>query len=181
MRAWLKLLKPIKRQLRQMITRGLVKLVDTDTLFTELQVVALDGEVLDQVELFEQYGLTSHPHDDAETILLSLNGKRSHTIAFMAGNRQYRLKGLAQGEIALYDDQGQKVHLTRTGIVINTSMDIIANVGGNLDAAIGGNANINAAAVNLNGSSGDVVTTAHTCAFTGAPHPLGSATVKAGG
>jgi len=130
MRAWLKLLKPIKRQLRLMITRGIVKLVDADTLFTELQVVALDGEVLDKVELFEQYGITSHPHDDAETILLSLNGKRSHTIALVAGSRQYRMKGLAKGEVALYTDEGDVIHFKRNNeILIDTMKTLTANAG----------------------------------------------------
>lgn len=174
----MKLLLELKRRLRSLVTRGLVTLVDTEQAIQLLQVQAVS---LNEMEHMEPYGYTSHPHAGAEAVLLSMSGRRSHALAIMVGDRRYRLKGLAQGEVALYDDQGQKVHLTRTGIVINTSMDIIANVGGNLDAAIGGNANINAAAVNLNGSSGDVVTTAHTCAFTGAPHPLGSATVKAGG
>lgn len=35
--------------------------------------------------------------------------------------------------------------------------------------------------VNINGSTAKVVTTAHVCAFTGAPHVQGSATVKADG
>lgn len=115
-----KLLAPLKRQMRQAITRGIVRLVDTDTLFTELQVVALDGETLGQVELFEQYGVTSHPQNDAECVLLSLNGKRSHTIAFAAGNRAYRLRGLAKGEIALYDDLGNVVWLKRDRILVDS-------------------------------------------------------------
>lgn len=37
----------------------------------------------------------------------------------MVADRRYRLQGLAAGEVALYDDLGQKVHLTRGGIVID--------------------------------------------------------------
>ena len=37
----------------------------------------------------------------------------------MVSDRRYRLKGLARGEVAVYDDQGQSVTLTRAGIVVN--------------------------------------------------------------
>lgn len=37
----------------------------------------------------------------------------------VVADRRFRLKGLARGEVALYDDQGQSVILTRAGIVIN--------------------------------------------------------------
>ncbi len=34
-------------------------------------------------------------------------------------DRRYRLKGLQTGEVAVYDDQGQSVTLTREGIVVD--------------------------------------------------------------
>ncbi len=37
----------------------------------------------------------------------------------VVADRRFRLKGLARGEVALYDDQGQSVTLTRAGIVVN--------------------------------------------------------------
>lgn len=36
----------------------------------------------------------------------------------MVADRRYRLQGLKTGEVALYDDIGQCVHLTRGGILI---------------------------------------------------------------
>jgi len=37
----------------------------------------------------------------------------------VVSDRRYRLTGLAEGEVALYDDLGHKVHLAREGIVID--------------------------------------------------------------
>lgn len=37
-------------------------------------------------------------------------------------DRQFRLKNIAPGEVALYDDLDQKVHLTREGIIVFTPL-----------------------------------------------------------
>lgn len=124
-----KLLKPIKRQLRQMISRGVVTGVDESKKWRELQIIALDDETLDKIEHAEPYGFSSSPIDDAETILLSSGGRRAHTIAICVGDRRYRLAGMARGEVALYDDQGQYIHIKRAGIEISgTKVDIIGDV-----------------------------------------------------
>lgn len=166
MRAFNKLLQPLQRKLRQVVSRGIVKLVDTETLFSELQVVGLDGEVMDNVELFEQYGITSHPQENSEGVLLSLNGRRSHSIVICVGKRQFRMKGLKQGEVALYDDQGQQVYLKRDGILIKSTLVTVdapkavftgnVEVAGNTD--IGGNTTIaaamSAATASVSGATG---------------------------
>ncbi|MFV2291099.1 baseplate assembly protein, partial [Escherichia coli] len=46
-------------------------------------------------------------------------GDRSHGVVVVVADRRYRLKGLRRGEVALYDDQGQSVVLTRSGLVVN--------------------------------------------------------------
>jgi phage gp45-like len=43
----------------------------------------------------------------------------SHPIVLVVGDRRYRLKNLQDGEVAIYDDLGQKVHLTRDGIRVD--------------------------------------------------------------
>ncbi|MBK1725714.1 phage baseplate assembly protein V [Halorhodospira neutriphila] len=55
-----------------------------------------------------------------------------------------------------------------------------ATTGGDASVTATGKATVEAAAIELNGAMGQVVTTAHTCAFTGNPHPAGSSTVSAG-
>ena len=55
----------------------------------------------------------------AEAIAAAVGGARGHLLALVVGDRRYRLKNLKEGEVALYDDLGHKVYLTRQGIVID--------------------------------------------------------------
>ncbi len=116
-RTWQRLTAPIFRHLRQIVTRGVVRLVDPAQLLQELQIEALAGEVLDHVEHFEPHGFTSNPLAGAEVLLFSLGGGRSHNVAGIVTDRRYRPKGLAPGEVALYTDEdqngGHRIHFKR--------------------------------------------------------------------
>lgn len=116
-------LAPLKRAIGNMIVRGVVTLVNSSTKMQTLQVTLLDGEVKGDLEHFEQYGCTSRAHPGAEAVTLFFGGNRSHGVAIVVGDRRYRLTGLEAGEVALYDDQGQKVHLKRDKILIETPFD----------------------------------------------------------
>lgn len=83
-----------------------------------IQGDGLAGEQLQDNELVQHYGFTSAPLAGTQMIVLPIGGKTAHGIVIGTEHTQYRLKGLANGEVALYDDQGQQVVLTRQGIVI---------------------------------------------------------------
>ena len=92
---------------------------------TDLDVLYSEGRV--DTERFQQYGLTTVPLPEdkktgkaAEALMVHLGGNRSHSVIVAVDDRRYRLKVLKEGEVALYDDQGQQVHLTRDGIVMST-------------------------------------------------------------
>lgn len=102
-----------------MFTRGRVRSVNAAGKLQVLQLDLLAGETKDRLEHFEPYGFTSHPLNGAEAAAAFLDGDRSHGLVLVVADRRYRLVGLQAGEMAIHDDQGQKVHLTRTGIVIN--------------------------------------------------------------
>lgn len=129
-------LEPLARRIRHLVARALVRLVDADKQMQTLQTEVLDQEVLDAVEHWEGYGLTAHPHPDAEGLLLCAGGQRARAIVVAVADRRYRLKGLQAGEVALYDDQGQVVRLGRTGITVEAARGVIINgnvhINGNL-------------------------------------------------
>ena len=104
-----------------MLARGTVSLVNAGTKMQSLQVRLLAGEQKDAVEHFEPYGFTSHAKAGAEAFAAFFDGDRSHGVVLCVADRRYRLTGLAEGEMAIHDDLGQKVHLTRTGIIIHSS------------------------------------------------------------
>jgi phage baseplate assembly protein V len=107
--------------MQNMISRCTVVLVNAARKLQTLQARILAGEVKDGVEHMEPYGFTSHPHEGAEGVALFPGGDRSHAVVLVVADRRYRLQGLKAGEAALYDDQGQCVHLTRKGIVVKAA------------------------------------------------------------
>jgi phage baseplate assembly protein V len=175
MRAIQKLLDPIRRRLGNIVARAVITLADDGLKIQGLQLRALADEVLDNVERFQQYGVTSVPVAGAEAILLCLGGHRDHPVVVAVEDRRYRLKGLASGEMAIYDDLGQKVHLKRDGIYIETTQDVVVKADGKATIEAGGTAEIKGAtgAAVKGIVQGDCI-----CAYTGAPHPHISATVK---
>jgi phage baseplate assembly protein V len=124
-----RLLEPLHRRIKMMVTRGVLHLVDSEMLMQTVQVELLSGEVLDRVEHFEPYGFTANPHPGAEVLAVGLAGRRAHTIVVSVGDRRYRLTGLAQGEVALYTDEGDYIQLKRDGnieIVAGTKFKVTA-------------------------------------------------------
>ncbi len=114
-----KMMAPIHRRVMLMVNRAVISMVNDTLKVQVMQVDLLQGEVRDGVERFQEYGYTSVPFPGAEAVMVSVGGNHDHGIVIAVDDRRYRLTGLQAGEVALYDDQGQKVHLTRSGIVIN--------------------------------------------------------------
>ena len=104
--------------LRNLISRCTMALAQSGSKLQTLQIRMLAGEVKDGVEHLEPYGFTSRPHPGAEGIAVFPGGDRSHGVAVVVADRRYRLQGLQSGEMAIHDDLGQSIHLTRGGIVI---------------------------------------------------------------
>jgi len=67
------------------------------------------GEQLKNRELMQQYGFTSRPKAGAEGIA---QVKGSSVILIATDDRRYRI-GLEDGEVAIYTDEGDKVHFKR--------------------------------------------------------------------
>ena len=117
-RTILKLMAPLWRRVMLMVGRALVHAVNDGLKMQELQISLLKGETLEGVEHWLPYGFTHHPHPGAEALAVFLGGNRNHGIVVAVADRRYRLYPLAEGEMAIHDDLGQKVHLKRNGIVV---------------------------------------------------------------
>ena len=117
MRAFSKLLAPLARRLRLMIGRSTISLVNDNKKLQELQVTILSNDVDGEIERFQEYGFTSRPKLGAEAIILCVGGSRAHAIAVAVDDRRYRLKSLAEGEVALYTDEGDYIHFKRGRVI----------------------------------------------------------------
>lgn len=109
------LLEPIRRRIALLIGRGVVRLSYDDAGVQRLQLDLLAGETRDKIERFQEYGLSSRPKSGAEAIVLFPNGSREFGLVVAVEDRRFRLKALEEGEVALYTDEGDSIHLKRSG------------------------------------------------------------------
>ncbi|MGY1490715.1 phage baseplate assembly protein V [Methylobacillus pratensis] len=119
-----RMLAPIKRRITNMITRVTITAVNSALKTQRVQIGALAGEGKTDIEQFEAYGFTSSPLAGAEGVGLFFCGDRSHGVVICVGDKRFRLTEAKPGEVAMYDDQGQVVHLTRDGIKIESHLDV---------------------------------------------------------
>lgn len=107
----------VRQGFRGVLTRtrstGSVQLVQGD---------GVAGEQLQDNELFQHYGFTSHPLPGTMAVILPVGGKTSHGIVIATEHGSYRLKALAPGEVALYTDEGARIVMKR-GRLIETDCD----------------------------------------------------------
>jgi phage baseplate assembly protein V len=149
--------------------RGVMTLADGMKKMRSVQVRLLADEVRDDLEHVEPYGFSSEPHPDAEAFALFFDGDRSHGVVLCIADRRYRLKPLKTGEVAIFDDLGQKVHLTRDGLEVYTpgwlhatvdkdaeitvGGNVAERVGGDVSAIVSGNVTLNASTVTIDSAS----------------------------
>ena len=99
---------PLRRRVMLMVGRAVLTLIDDGPKMQVMQVQGLKGEILDRIERFQNYGLTSVPHEDAEVLIVCPGGIRQHAIAIAVDDRRYRVIGLERGEVCLYTDEDEE-------------------------------------------------------------------------
>ena len=138
----------LRGRIRNMVARAVISWVNDAAKAQAVQIELLADETQDSVERYQNYGFTSVPLPGAEAIVVFAGGLRSHGIVIATEDRRYRLLGMAEGEVALYDDLGQKIHLTRDGIVIETAKPVTIRAESVL---------VDAASIDLGGEGGPAV------------------------
>ena len=143
----------LQSRVRNGLVRGVVKAANDNPMLQTVDLQLEDGIRPTKVEHWHPYGFTHHPQDGAEVLVASLGGNRDHMVAFPSSDRRYRIK-VAKGEVAIHDDQGQKVHITRDGVVVDTPKKA--------DVKAGESARIEAPTITLKGNlviEGDITHT----------------------
>lgn len=110
--------------IRNLVARGVVDRVDASKKMQLLDISLENGHKPTKVEHWERYGITYHPKPGAEVMTLAVGGSRDHIVVFDAADRRYRMTGLAEGELAVHDDQGQMVHFKRGGIHVKSDLGV---------------------------------------------------------
>jgi phage baseplate assembly protein V len=114
-------LRGLMGRINTLISRAILNRVDSAPGVQNLQVEALADEVMDGVEHVEPYGFTSVPLEGAEGVVLNVAGQRGACVAINFHNRQFRLKDLGAGEVALYTHEGDKLVFSKDNHVTLTT------------------------------------------------------------
>jgi phage baseplate assembly protein V len=99
------------------VARAVVSLVDDTTKLQSLQLKLLRREIRENVERFQNYGFTGKPHAGAEAVVVFVGGNRDHGLCIAVDDRRYRVKGLEDGEVAIYTDEGDTIVLKRNRVI----------------------------------------------------------------
>ena len=122
-------IRDLGNRVMMMFGRGVLRSVNDSNGRQQLQVELLKGELRDGVEHMQNYGFTSHP-TGGDVAVAFIGGNREQGIVLVVDDRRYRIS-LEPGEVAIYDDQGNKIELLRDMIKVTA----VAKV--QIDAPVG--------------------------------------------
>lgn len=114
------LLRPLRTRVANLVARATVQLVDDDKAMQSVQLGVLAGEDVDDGERFQPYGLSSVPLAGAEAVVVFPGGDRGHPLVVAVDDRRHRPTGLEAGEVAVYNNAGAQVLLTKDGDIVVT-------------------------------------------------------------
>lgn len=121
-------LQPWKDRLVMLVGRGVLAALEQGGVMRATVTGFGSDDVLEGREYIADYGHCSRPHPGAEALMLFLAGLRSNGVVIRLFDRRYSIN-LEYGEVAIHDDLGQTVHLTRTGIIAESPMNITVKAG----------------------------------------------------
>lgn len=119
MSAEMSAIEKIWRRMQLVIARGRITTGNDAGPVQTQQVQIGQLETRDNSLRVAEYGFNSMPLPGCHAIMVFVGGDRSNGVILGTNDQSHRLKNLQPGEVAIYDDQGQSVYLTRAGIVIN--------------------------------------------------------------
>ena len=146
-----RLIAPITRKIFLLLGRGILQAIDNSEGTQKIQITALDGETISDMERFQEYGFETYPLSNSEVLSVFFNGNRDHGIAICVHDRRYRPKDLTEGEIVMYTDEDattpfriqmkrNRIHYRRSDIEdIDIDSSKTEDIGGNKTETIGGN------------------------------------------
>lgn len=104
-------IRDLSNRVMMMFSRGVVRRVTDTNGRQQLQVELLKDELRDDIEHMQNYGFTSHAKG-GDVAVAFIGGNREQGIVLAVDDRRYRIV-LQPGEVAMYDDLGNKVELLR--------------------------------------------------------------------
>ncbi|WP_454865400.1 phage baseplate assembly protein domain-containing protein [Pseudomonas hormoni] len=91
-----------------------------------VQMEGLSGESVSG-ELFQHYGFSSAPLAGAEYLVIPVGGNSKHAVVVASEDGRYRLV-LQDGEVSLYTDEGDYIHMKRGRMIEVETDDLLFKV-----------------------------------------------------
>ncbi len=149
--------------LRSIITRGVLTGRRANPVRLLIQATGRFAETRDKVELFLPFGMSAQP-TAGDVIFFEIGATREHVIAIL-DDRRLRIQDLVDDEYGQRDVAGQQIVFRQDRIEITTPLKVVVTTTGDLDATVGG-------AVNLQ-ATGQVNVTSPLTVITGNLHVTG--------
>lgn len=112
-------LEKLWRRVSLLVGRGRI-MTGKDSGNVQLQQVQLnEHEIHDDMPRVAEYGFASMPLAGCQALVIFVSGDRTNGVIAGTNDEANRMKNLKPGEVAIYDDQGQSVYITRAGIIVN--------------------------------------------------------------
>jgi phage gp45-like len=108
-------LNNLGRRIFNMFARAIVKRIEDDGLFQVMQLAMQADELKSEIRRLQSYGLTTVPPLGSEALAVFPNGERSTGVVLGVDHGGYRPKGMKPGEVCLYAQHGQVIHLREDG------------------------------------------------------------------
>lgn len=134
-----RLLEPIRNRIRLLVARALITSTRDGEGGITLELDLGSGEVRDELETVQQYGISSRPRPGSQVVTLFVSGSRDAGVVIaskgMGSSMSFALK---EGEVALHTDEGDSVHLKRGRVIAITTKTLQISgdieLGGKLEA-----------------------------------------------
>jgi phage baseplate assembly protein V len=93
---------PLRNRVMMLIGRAVLEAVKDSTGIQSMRLSLLKNEVRDNVERFQEFGMTSTPLPGAEAVVIFPFGNREHGLVIAIDDRRSRPKDIPPGGAALY-------------------------------------------------------------------------------
>jgi len=124
--------REIAHQLRGLIARGVVTKSSDAGESQTVDAKVYAGHDRAGVEVLQPFGVASRAPANGVVILLAVGGDQGDYVALPTGSPGNRMAGLEEGEVAIYCENGSRVHVKKDGTVhAFSSTKVLAEVGEN--------------------------------------------------
>lgn len=117
------MLTRMKQEVKKLISnirqpfRGVLNSTNSGAEIQRHQVSGVADETLQDVEIYQHFGLTSNPPAGTKVIVVPIGGLTGHSVIIATENGSFRVKELSPGEVALYSSHGSTLIMKEGNII----------------------------------------------------------------